>query len=223
MGYQIRAFRDQTNVPFSFTQSPATPAASGVLLAIRDEFRTQSPPFYLDFADLLFKQAGWTTRQIALTALGSNFFALDGGLNLAAVVAAGAGNLPISTFSLAAEYDSTVGGRVFHDIDHVELLQAHTQVHVGFARIDPDNIEIDVFGKRRGLDVPLVSATLTFYNSFGAPRFTVSGPPPGAVDAQGHITFAVANTLVAQASYCVVTITDAIGSYTTHRSVPFTV
>lgn len=222
MSYQIKAFRGDTNVPLSLSVSPASPVASAAVVAIRDQNRTQSPPFYLDFADLLFKQAGWTTRQAALVSLGNNFFALDGGLDIAAIVGVAVGNLPVSSVQLAAEYTATVGGQGLNVIDNIELAQDDTQVHVGFARIDANNIQINVFAKRRGLDVPLVSATLTFYNSNGTPRppYPVLGPPP-AIDPQGHLTFAVADTLVAQASYCVVTITDAFGSYTTHRAVPF--
>ncbi len=218
MGYQIKASRDDTNVPASLSVSPSTPSASAAVVAIRDQNRTQVPPFFLDFGDSTFKQAAFILRQAPMTALGSNFFALDGGINLAAAVLTG--TLPTSTFQLAAEYEATIAGQTLTDIDNIELAQNATQVHIGFAPINATTLEIDIFGKRRGLDIPLVSATVSFFTGAGAALFTAAGPPP-VVDARGHIKLTVAVSLAAAASYCVVTITDALGSYTTHRGVPF--
>ncbi len=217
MGYQIKADRRDPNVGLSLAVSPANIVVSAAVVAIRDETQPQAPlPLYLDFADLTFKTVGWATRQAALTALGGNFFALDGGLNVA-----GFTNLPADTISLAAEYEATVPGpRDILDIDHIELEQDSTQAEFGFARLDAANIEVTISGKRRGETVPLLTAAITFFDSTGAVRFAAAGP--GVPDAQGVIRFAFANALVVQASYATATVTDTIGTIVTTRHVPFT-
>jgi len=216
MGYQIRADRRSPNVALSVIVSPTAPAAASAVVAIRDETSPQTPlPLYLDFADLTFKTVGWATRQAAMTALGGNEFALDGGLNVA-----GFTNLPPTTISLAAVYGVTVGGRTLTDIDHLELEQDSTQAEFGFARLDNNNVEVTISGKRRGESVPLLTAAISFFNSDGTLRFSSAGP--GAPDAQGAIRFQFANTLIAQASYATATVTDAIGTIVTTRHVPFT-
>lgn len=217
MGYQIKASRFDTNVGISLAVSPDTATVTGAVVAIRDEDEPQAPlPLYLDFSDNTFKTAGWVTRQTALVALGGNFFALDGGLDPSAFT-----NLPTTTDQLAAEYEATLSsGTILTDIDHIELEQAETQAHIGWARLDANNVELTISGKRRGRDFPLLTASVSFFNSNGGLRFGPLGP--GAPDAQGVIQLGAANTLIVQASYWRATVTDALGSYTTTGHVPFT-
>lgn len=217
MGYLIQASRDDPNIGLSLAVSPSSVGVTGAVVAIRDETQPQAPaPLYLDFSDDTFKTVGWVTRQAPLTALGGNFFALDGGLDLSAFT-----NLPADTRSLAAEYEATLdSGTLLLDIDHLELQQGDTQVHVGWARLDAANVEVTISGKRRGRDFPLTAASISFLNSDGTLRFGPLGP--GVPDAQGVIRLSAANALVVQASYWRATVTDTIGTYQTTGHVPFT-
>jgi hypothetical protein len=116
----VIATRDSTDIGLSVAVSPTSRTVTGVVVAIRDESRTQTPPFYLDFADNTFKQAGWTTRQAALTSLGDNFFSLDGGFDLAAT------DFPATSISLAAEYEATTTGppRVYTAVDQILMAES---------------------------------------------------------------------------------------------------
>jgi hypothetical protein len=170
---------------------------------------------YLDFGDDTFKTAGWATRQAALTALGGNFFALDGGLDVSVFT-----NLPSTTDQLAAEYEAVVGGRTFLDIDNIELQQADTQVHAGWARLSATSVEVTISAKRRGEDIAITAVnSIVFFNSDGSARFS---PGLVGIDGQGVARLTANNTLLVQASYWRATVTTAQGSITTTGHVPFT-
>jgi hypothetical protein len=215
MAYLILASRDDTNVALSLSVSPATPVATSATVAIRDEDSAQAPaPLYLDFFDSTFKTVGWVTQFAALINVRSNYWALDGGVDFSAFT-----NLPATTDQLAAEYEAVVGGITLTDIDHIEIGQNMTQVHVGWARRDAANVEVTISAKWRGEDIALTAATIEYFNSDGGSRFI---PVTAGPDGQGLFRGTAINTLVAQASYWRATVTTAQGDITTVGHVPFT-
>lgn len=97
----IRARRTEVEVPLtlSITRSNGPVIGATAVVAVRDGNTNDS---YLDFADATFKTAGWTTRQAALADIGGGFYALTGGLDVAAIT-----NLPAATEILLAEFEVT--------------------------------------------------------------------------------------------------------------------
>ena len=97
----LKARRTETELPLSLsvTRSDGPVAGATAVVAVRDGNTDDS---YLDFADDTFKTAGHTTRQAALADIGGGFYALTGGLDVAAIT-----NLPAATEILLAEYEVT--------------------------------------------------------------------------------------------------------------------
>ena len=222
MGTTILVERNATNVEISFSVSPQLPAASGVVFAIRDASAPQAPlPLYLDFADATFKTVGWATRQATLTSLGGNFFAFDGGVDVAAFT-----NLLATTRWLAAEYEATVGGRVFTDNDILDLRELCTQTHIGATFQPPagGTTRFTAWLNRKGTTVTagLISCTIDFFDPTGGVLLFTEVVL--AADAQGHFDVTHLGDLLTAGNpfYVITTIVDAEGSVATHRTTPFT-
>jgi len=98
---EIRARRDE-QVPLTLAVTDEAGGVAGLTatVAIR---RGETSNSYLDFADLTFKAAGWTTKNQALTDNGAGFYVLTAALDLDLIT-----NLSASTRFLAAEY--TISG-----------------------------------------------------------------------------------------------------------------
>ncbi len=102
MGVQIEANRTDTGVAVTLAVSGELGGVAGLtaVVAVRDGRTTNS---YLDFADDTFKSAAWGTKQASMADLGNGFYALTGGLNVAAIT-----NLAATANHLILEY--TVSG-----------------------------------------------------------------------------------------------------------------
>ncbi len=215
MGNYILSNRLDSNCALTVSLSPTNLTVTAQVVAIRDGDSAQAPlPLYLDFFDNTFKTVGWVTRQAALFALGSNFFALDGGLDVSAFT-----NLPFTTDQLFAEYELTVGGQTFTDNDLIQLARGGSQVHLGWTY---DGTTLDMVGWMvRDGDVVLapLSFAISWFNEDGTLLFTEPGP--GVADAQGHILISRVQALASgQAYYAVITMTDAQGTLTTDQATP---
>ncbi len=221
MGNLILASRNSTNTQLSYSQSPTVPVASAVVVALRDASQAQAPlPLYLDFADSTFKTAGWATRQASMFALGGNQFALDGGLSIAAIT-----NLSVDTRWLVAEYEATIGARLFTDNDPINLRELDTQAHVGttFQPLAGGTTRFTTWLNRNGTTVltGLISCVVDFFTPAGVLLFTETVL---VADAQGHFDVTHVGDLLTAGNpfYLIITITDAEGVQFTHRTNPFT-
>jgi len=191
MGAAVLGSRVSTNLPLSLSVSPAVPAAASAVVAIRDGGSAQAPlPLYLDFGDSTFKTVGWATRQAAMVALGGNFFALDGGLDVQAIT-----NLPDATMQLIAEYEAVVGGRTLTDNDPITL-DGVVNVVLGAMTYDDTGpaftITFDCWIERSRVTSPSPTAvTLDFFDpTIVPPLFSEARvDPPTPPDAQGHYVF----------------------------------
>jgi len=116
MSFPTQAERTDTNVPITFVINTGTTGLT-VTVRIRDGDTTTS---YLDFADSTFKAAGWTTQNASLVDLGSGFYALSGGLSMAAMT-----NLPAATHVLILEFliSGTYNGSA------LDMIQIRESVH----------------------------------------------------------------------------------------------
>lgn len=218
MGALVIADRLDENCALSVTLSPASATVTTPRVAIRDGNAPQVPPSYLDFADSTFKTAGWATRQAALDPLGGNVFALDGGLDVAAIT-----NLPTSTDQLVAEYELTVSGEAFLDSDLIQLTRGDSQCHLGVTSTGTDlhmeawmerNGEVVINPSRLTIDWFLEDGTLLFSETIQ--------DPPDPPDAQGHYLIVRAQPLVAgQSYYARLTMQDNAGILITDRAIPF--
>jgi hypothetical protein len=92
------------------------------VVAVRDG---QSATDYLDFNDLTFKAAGWTTRQAALADLGSGLYRLAGGLDVNGIT-----NLPAGTNNLILEY-AVSGAESAVTIETLQLVVSAHDVPAG--------------------------------------------------------------------------------------------
>lgn len=222
MGTMILVERNSTNTEISFSVSPQLPAATGVVVAMRDASAPQAPlPLYLDFFDDTFKTVGFVTRQATLFALGGNFFALDGGFDVAVIT-----NLLATTRWLVAEFEATVGGRVFTDNDVLDLRELCTQTHIGATFQPPagGTTRFTAWLNRKGTTVTagLISCTVDFFDPTGGVLLFTEVVL--AADAQGHFDVTHLGDLLTAGNpfYVITTIVDVEGSVSTHRTTPFT-
>lgn len=116
MSFPVQAERTDTNVPVTFVIDTGTTGLT-VTVRVRDGSTTNS---YLDFSDNTFKTSGWTSQTSTLTDINSGFYALAGGLNLAAMT-----NLPTTTHTLLLEF--VVTGAFSGSA--VDIIQVRTSVH----------------------------------------------------------------------------------------------
>lgn len=154
---QIHAERDQTNVvlPLAVTDGGGVPGLTAVV-ALRDGPSSTS---YLDWNDMTFKAAAWTTREAPMTDLGAGFYTRV--LNISAIT-----NLPAATRQLVAEY--RVSG-VIEGVaeDHIllanEVFDAASAPAVALVQADTDDIQArlpaTLVGGRMRAHVEAVDAT----------------------------------------------------------------
>lgn len=143
----ITARRTQT-APLSLAVSNESGPVTGLTATVAVR-RGETSNSYLDFADLAFKTAGWTTKNQALAEVGGGVYALTSALNLATIT-----NLAGSTRILFAEF--TVSGSV--DAVAVDTIQ-----------IDDDGPSLDellAIGKNR-LEVNITTGHLELYDDAG--------------------------------------------------------
>lgn len=116
----VVAERTESAAPIEL-QVDANGGATGltVVAAVRD---AQTANSWLDFADLTFKTAGWTTRQTSLTEVSAGnapgAYRLTGGLDISSIT-----NLPAATDNLIVEYD--VSGTVTLNVnEQIQLVNS---------------------------------------------------------------------------------------------------
>jgi len=116
MSFPTQAERTDTNVPITFVINTGTTGLT-VTVRVRDGDTINS---YLDFSDSTFKTAGWTTQNASLSDLSDGFYALSGGLSMAAMT-----NLPAATNVLILEYIITGA----YSGSALDMIQVRASVH----------------------------------------------------------------------------------------------
>ena len=155
---------------------------------------------YLDWFDMTFKAAGWTTRQAAMIEIGDGHYRHS--LDLAAIT-----NLPSATVALSAEYATT--GAVAasaHDLLLVveSFLDLPTAAAVASVQADADDIQTR-------LPAALVSGRIdASVGAMAAGVLTASAIATNALDADALATDAVAKIVAALNDPTAAAIADAV-------------
>ena len=165
------------------------------VVAVRDGVSS-----YLDWFDMTFKAAGWTTRQAAMSEIGDGHYRHS--LDLAAIT-----NLPSATVALSAEYATT--GAVAASAHDLLLLVASfldlpTAAAVASVQADADDIQTR-------LPAALVGGRIdASVGAMAAGVVTASAIATNALDADALATDAVAKIVAALNDPTAAAIADAV-------------